>query len=212
MLTLCCIDKTLNGWNLERTASICRERCGGQGYLAHNKFGDFIAIAHAALTAEGDNRVLMVKVCKDMMTNILKKGFSLPVLSNCPHRQISKLTDVSQLEILSDLLKYRETVLFNKLVADTKNLKTKGVSGYNILMRETSDVMQNLATAYGERNTMEYCISVLVNEIKNATNKSLMIRVFRLFGAECINRDLSFYMIEGVVNKEAAANLTITRH
>jgi acyl-CoA oxidase len=29
LLALCCVDKTLNGWNLERVASICRERCGG---------------------------------------------------------------------------------------------------------------------------------------------------------------------------------------
>ena len=66
VLSLCCIDKTLNTWNLERVASVCRERCGGQGYLSVNKFGDYLAIAHAGLTAEGDNRVLMVKICKDM--------------------------------------------------------------------------------------------------------------------------------------------------
>lgn len=174
LLSLCCIDKTLNGWNLERVASVCRERCGGQGYLAHNKFGDYIAIAHAALTAEGDNRVLMVKICKDMITNITKKGFKLPELKNCPFRTIAKLSDVTQLETLLDLMKYRETFLFEKLMNDTKNLKKSGVSGYNILMRETSDVMQNLATAYGERSTLEYCISVLTNKISNTQNKALM--------------------------------------
>lgn len=158
LLSLCCIDKTLNGWNLERVSSICRERCGGQGYLSHNKFGDYIAIAHSALTAEGDNRVLMVKICKDMMTNILKKGHKLPQLKQCPFRQIAKQADVTQLDTLLDLLKYRETVLFQKLVADSKNLKDAKVSGYNILMRETSDVMQDLAQAYGERHTLEYCI------------------------------------------------------
>ena len=86
LLQLCCVDKTMNGWNLERVASICRERCGGQGYLSVNKFGDFIAIAHAALTAEGDNRVLMVKVVKDMITNVTKKGHKLPQLTQCPFR------------------------------------------------------------------------------------------------------------------------------
>merc|ERR1712086_143065 len=116
LLSLCCIDKTLNGWNLERVASICRERCGGQGYLSSNKFGDYLAIAHSALTAEGDNRVLMVKICKDMQTNILKKKtHQLPQLKNCPYRTIAKLGDVTQLNILSELLRFRETVLFNKL-------------------------------------------------------------------------------------------------
>lgn len=86
VLSLCCIDKTMNGWNLERVASVCRERCGGQGYLAVNKFGDYLATAHAALTAEGDNRVLMVKICKDMQTNILKKGHKMPEMTMCPFR------------------------------------------------------------------------------------------------------------------------------
>ena len=44
-----------------------RERCGGQGFLAANMFGEGLAAAHAALTAEGDNRVLMIKVVKDML-------------------------------------------------------------------------------------------------------------------------------------------------
>ena len=86
VLSLCCIDKTLNTWNLERVASVCRERCGGQGYLSVNKFGDYLAIAHAGLTAEGDNRVLMVKICKDMQTNINKKGHKLPQMTMCPFR------------------------------------------------------------------------------------------------------------------------------
>lgn len=38
-------------------------RCGGQGYLSCNRFGTFIGLAHAAMTAEGDNSVLMQKVC-----------------------------------------------------------------------------------------------------------------------------------------------------
>jgi len=141
----------MNGWNLERVASICRERCGGQGYLSVNKFGDYLAIAHAGLTAEGDNRVLMVKICKDMMTNIRKNGFKLPQMSQCPFRQIAKADDITTLQTLLDLLKYRETVLYNQLVEGNKKMLQEGKSSYNILMRETSDVMQGLAMVYGER-------------------------------------------------------------
>ena len=143
LLALCCIDKTLAGWNLERTSSICRERCGGQGYLANNKFGDAMAVAHASLTAEGDNRVLMVKVCKDMITNVTKKGHSLPKMDNCPVRHLAKLSDVSSLETLLDFMKYREIMLYTKLVDDNKNLSHLG--NYQVLMRETSEVMQSLA-------------------------------------------------------------------
>lgn len=40
-------------WNAEDTATICRERCGGMGYLSANRFGDIIGFAHAGMTAEG---------------------------------------------------------------------------------------------------------------------------------------------------------------
>lgn len=67
LLMICCMDKTLIGWHTERSTAIMRERCGGQGFLACNTFGEAMAASHAALTAEGDNRVLMVKVVKDML-------------------------------------------------------------------------------------------------------------------------------------------------
>lgn len=51
-------------------ATVCRERSGGQGFLACNRFGEYLTLSHAAITAEGDNRVLMTKIVKDLMTNI----------------------------------------------------------------------------------------------------------------------------------------------
>ena len=51
-----------SSWLLEECVSVCRERCGGQGYLSANSFGTFLGLAHAAMTAEGDNSVLMQKV------------------------------------------------------------------------------------------------------------------------------------------------------
>jgi acyl-CoA oxidase len=33
VVRLCCIIKPLIGWNFERSGTVSRERCGGQGYL-----------------------------------------------------------------------------------------------------------------------------------------------------------------------------------
>ena len=66
------------GWNTNNVAVTCRERCGGMGYLAVSKFSDYIAGAHAGITAEGDNRVLMAKITKDYMTNVRFHGFKVP--------------------------------------------------------------------------------------------------------------------------------------
>ena len=151
LLDLCCIDKTMNGWNLERVASIFKERCDGQGYLSVNKFGDYLAIAHASLTAEGDNRVLMVKICKDMMTNNPKKGFKFPQISQCSFRKIVKADNIITLQTMLELLKYSEIVLYNQLVEGNKKMLQEGKSSFIILMRESSDLIQGLAMVYGER-------------------------------------------------------------
>ena len=117
---------------------------------------------------------------------------------------------MTTLEILLNLLKFREIMLFNKWQTDLKTLSQQGKSRYQILMRETSDVMQDLALAFGERQTMQYCIDTLAT-MKNTTNKAVMTSVFRLFGAEIVNRDLSWYILQGAVGKQATKNLTDTR-
>ena len=67
VVILCCGIKPMCGWNCENTGTVCRERCGGQGYLSCNRFGHIIGFAHATVTAEGDNRVLMQKVAKEFL-------------------------------------------------------------------------------------------------------------------------------------------------
>eukprot|EP00879_Flechtneria_rotunda_P002191 GHRR01002377.1.p1 GENE.GHRR01002377.1~~GHRR01002377.1.p1 ORF type:complete len:601 (+),score=233.83 GHRR01002377.1:928-2730(+) len=71
VVVLCCAIKPLCAWNAEDCATTSRERCGGQGYLSVNRFGELIGFAHAGMTAEGDNRVLMQKVAKELLGMLL---------------------------------------------------------------------------------------------------------------------------------------------
>ncbi|ETV73972.1 hypothetical protein H257_11287 [Aphanomyces astaci] len=50
----CSAIKPAVSWNAENVVSVCRERCGGQGYLSANRFGEILGFSHAAVTAEGD--------------------------------------------------------------------------------------------------------------------------------------------------------------
>lgn len=47
VIRLCCVIKPLITWNTERIGSICRERCGGQGYLRASRLASVIGFAHA---------------------------------------------------------------------------------------------------------------------------------------------------------------------
>merc|ERR1712008_552549 len=59
-----------------------RERSGGQGYLSCNRFGTFLGLAHAAMTAEGDNSVLMQKVAKERLGELMKSRTKIPLPSS----------------------------------------------------------------------------------------------------------------------------------
>ena len=67
---MCCATKTFLSWNLNEVATVCRERCGGGSFLAYNRIGEIITFSHSGMTAEGDNRVLMQKIVKDIMTDL----------------------------------------------------------------------------------------------------------------------------------------------
>ena len=79
VLRFCCVIKPLVTWNCERIGSICRERSGGQGYLACNRFASMVGFAHAGMTAEGDNAVLMQKVTKELLDAVQKGLYDIKV-------------------------------------------------------------------------------------------------------------------------------------
>merc|ERR1712079_793265 len=108
VVTMCCAIKPLASWLLEETVSVCRERCGGQGYLSCNRFGVFLGLAHAAMTAEGDNSVLMQKVAKEHLARLSK---------NPPKLSAPASTSVSSDAFLHHLLRAREARLYQELGA-----------------------------------------------------------------------------------------------
>jgi acyl-CoA oxidase len=107
IVRLCCVIKPLITWNFERVSSICRERCGGQGYLSCNEFGLNIGFSHAGMTAEGDNSVLMQKVAKELLAAIQRKLVVYPKLDVSGLKQ----WDLKEIETLIKLVKLREIML-----------------------------------------------------------------------------------------------------
>ncbi len=51
------------------TIQVCREACGGAGYMSLNRFADLKADTDVFTTFEGDNTVLLQLVAKGMLTN-----------------------------------------------------------------------------------------------------------------------------------------------
>src|SRR5580700_2045384 len=65
--TLAAGIKAFSTWNAIRTIQICRESCGGEGYLFVNRFAALKADAEIFTTFEGDNTILMQLVAKNLL-------------------------------------------------------------------------------------------------------------------------------------------------
>merc|ERR1712029_276171 len=139
-VTMCCAIKPVSSWLLEEVVSVTRERCGGQGYLSANRFGTFLGLAHAAMTAEGDNSVLMQKVAKEHLSFLSK---------NPPKVEKPTSTSVSDPGFLHYLLKTREVKLYTEL--GQKMAKAGKAGTYESWMFEESDLIQHAGKAFGER-------------------------------------------------------------
>ncbi|KAI8912057.1 acyl-CoA dehydrogenase/oxidase [Powellomyces hirtus] len=202
VVRLCCVIKPLVSWNFERVASIARERCGGQGYLACNEFGDYIGLAHAAMTAEGDNSVLTQKVAKELLAAFDAGTVKYDTID----RTHSMTWDLTHPNTLTKLVKLREIILLDTL---SKNMKTKLGKGhhlFNVWMKEESDTIQQLARAYGERICLEETLLVLDAET-DAPLKSILAALARLFAATLVTDNLVFFLAHQLVSPAAARDL-----
>ena len=137
LISACCVIKPLCTWNLERVASIARERCGGAGFLSCSRFGTFIGLAHAVVTAEGDNSVLMNKVAKEQLALFKPKQVELVEV------------DLESRSYLHSILLLHEQRCFTQL-AQAMMSAGKGEI-FDTWSLKNQDIVQLAAHAYGER-------------------------------------------------------------
>jgi acyl-CoA oxidase len=65
--------KSIATWHCTDTVQACREACGGQGYLAVNRFAALKADSDVFTTFEGDNTVLLQLVAKGLLSGYRKQ-------------------------------------------------------------------------------------------------------------------------------------------
>jgi len=185
-VTMCCAIKPLASWLLEEVVSVTRERCGGQGYLSANRFGVFLGLAHAAMTAEGDNSVLMQKVAKEHLAKMVKNPpkFSAPANSS-----------VSNPDHLLYLLKAREAKLYTELGG--KMAKAGKAGTYDSWMFEESDLIQHAGKAFGERLIADRFALTLDTCDKDL--KPILSKVYSLYLATIVEKNLAWFVISGLV-------------
>jgi len=186
IVTMCCAIKPTASWLLEETVSICRERCGGQGYLSCNRFGTFLGLAHAAMTAEGDNSVLMQKVAKERLGMLAK---------NPPKLEKPSSTNLKDTNYLVYLLKARELNLFNEL--GTKMKKAGKAGTYDSWMFEESDLIQHASKSFADSLIAERFVETLKTCDSSLT--PVLSQVLDLYLTTVIEKNLGWFIISGIL-------------
>jgi len=187
VVTMCCAIKPLSSWLLEEVVSVTRERCGGQGYLSANRFGTFLGLAHAAMTAEGDNSVLMQKVAKEHLGYLAKNP---PKLSSPANKSV---TDPNYLH---HLLKVREVKVYTEL--GQKMAKAGKAGTYESWMFEESDLIQHCGKAFGERLIADRFALTLDTCDKDL--QPILSKIFSVYLAAIVEKNLSWFVINGLIS------------
>merc|ERR1712029_146647 len=195
IVTMCCAIKPIASWHLEECVTTSRERCGGQGYLSCNRFGTFLGLAHAAMTAEGDNSVLMQKVAKERLGAWAKAGFKMP---EAPANK-----DLSNQEFLLYLLSTRELKQYWEL--GEKMVKAGKDGTFNTWMLEERDLIQGAARAYGD-NLIATRFATVLTEC-DPELKPMLEKIFTLYAIVTIERNLPWFILSKTLNKEQGLKL-----
>jgi len=190
MVTACCVMKPLCTWNLERVASIARERCGGAGYLSCSRFGTFIGLAHAVMTAEGDNSVLMNKVAKEQL------GLFKPTKIDVPEFNLESR------DYLHSVLAQHEQ---NSFINLGKIMMAAGKGQiFETWSLQNQDMVQAAAHSYGERIVSE-TMNRLISE--NSDVADSLDLVYRLHALNTIQNNLSTLTMSGVISLDNAKSV-----
>ena len=189
VLILCCVIKPMITWANENTGTVCRERCGGQGYLSANRLGSVIQFAHAGMTAEGDNRVLMQKVSKEILALAGEAKWSVPKVDS--NLLKGNLDETASFETLLALVAVREKKNISALSKTIQEKIGAGKSLFDVWMYEESDLVQALARSYGER----VCVEQFIEVVKEETDvKSVLRDLLLLYTFSVVENDLSWFL------------------
>ncbi len=220
VVMLCCAIKPLITWHCERVANICRERCGGQGFLAANRFGEAIVGAHAGITAEGDNRVIQQKVAKELLGRVDKNAVmrhmvfaKLPMAAQRYWNHM-KCADVTDMQWLIALAKWRMDTFQCELAAELYASKQSGGTLFETWMLQQSDRVQGLATAFGQH----MCLKAFARAIQQAKNDKkkhqlvpVLTAIFTLHALTKVQEGLSFYVARGALSAWQVAQIDLEK-
>ena len=195
--------KAYSTWNTSRTIQTCREACGGEGYLASNRFAALKADTDVFTTFEGDNTVLMQLVAKNLLAELNDKhtqmGSGLLADPRPAFTQDGSEQDLLDSELQLNFFRFREECLLAQGAAELRRLASAhGRDAYSAFTQLQPELLE-LAHAYVERVILEQFIA----KIGSLPDQSLQVplkRLCDLFALTRLEQGKGWYLENGVTS------------
>ena len=200
--------KAYSTWNTTHTLQTCREACGGQGYLAVNRFAALKADTDIFTTFEGDNTVLMQLVAKGCLSEFKQQFHDVNLIGLIRHVALQAATAVTQLNPIVtritdadhlrdphfhlDAFQYREQRLISSAARRLKSRIDQGMASHDALI-ECQQHLVNLGHAFVERVVLEQFLAG-VEACDDAELKTVLERLAALFALSHIEQHKGWYL------------------
>ncbi|GAB3352331.1 acyl-CoA dehydrogenase family protein [Modestobacter lapidis] len=225
--------KAATTWHATRTIQLCREACGGAGYLAENRLPGLKADTDVFTTFEGDNTVLLQLVAKGLLTGyrdafgsldgwgkvafvaeqvretVLERtaarGLIQRLVDAVPGREDDvALTDRGwQLAAFEDREKH---ILDGAIKRLRRNATRKDITPFDVF-NDVQDHVLRAAQAHIDRVVLEAFVAGIERAADPAA-RALLERVCDLFALSTIEADKGWFLQHGRLTPARAKALT----
>ncbi len=194
-------------WYTTETLQVCREACGGKGYLLANRIGQRKGDTEIYTTFEGDNTVLSYLVARSLLTTFREEfnaEGAFGILRFVAGRVSSQFTDLSPIavrntdaehlrsdEFLSAAFRFREERMVYSVGQRIRRKIKEGMSSADAFIAVQTQ-LRDLAMAYVERMVFE---RFRENKLR-VTNESLrapLELMCALFGLSALEADRGWF-------------------
>ncbi|HYH71825.1 MAG TPA: acyl-CoA dehydrogenase, partial [Nocardioides sp.] len=227
--------KVAQTWHATRTIQMCREACGGAGYLQENRLPHLKADTDVFTTFEGDNTVLLQLVAKGLLTGYRDTFGSLDgwgrigfiadmvretVLERTAARAlIARLVDAvpgrdDDVPMLSrgwqlKMMEFREKhALEGAIRRLRKNSTTEGMAPFD-MFNDVQDHVLKTAQTHIDRVVLEAFVAG-VDRATDPDAKQLLDTLCDLFALSTIEADKAWFLEHGQLTPSRAKVLTST--
>ena len=210
--------KAWSSWNATDTIQVCRECCGGQGYLTTNRLPSLKADTDIFTTFEGDNTVLMQLVAKSLLNEYAQQFQDLSFFSTLrflagqARTQLDALDPVSarrtdpeylrDAEVQLRLWRHRETMLIGSVARRFKRRVDDGMDSFEAMI-EVQDHLVSTARAHIDRVILEQFIEA-VDGCQDEALKARLDELRALFGLWHTSEDMGWFMENSLIEAPQA--------